>query len=151
MPRFNAGQASIRSTAACRHADKSGQAIAYATCLSVYYVKNPGDAPELLQEFAREAVRAIEERTGLDIVFEGVDADATFEGFRRYMPENYGERWSPVLVELSNPERFPLLKGRDLGGAPSLKGAQGPYYVTGIATFDTPSHLATHSSRKTDR
>ena len=89
-----------------------------------------------------EALAMTERASGLRLVLEGATNELASEGRPAMDRARYGDRWSPVLVAWTTPERISRLAGEvaGLGGSQSLKASSGRLInVSGIVYLDAPT------------
>jgi hypothetical protein len=108
--------------------------VAYSQCAPIRYVVQRHGEPAGGGEAITAAVARVSQATGLPFVYGG----ATSEGFSRqrpaYQPNNYGDRWAPVLIAWVTRIQDPDLGADALGagGSASVEVPNGQRaYVTG--------------------
>lgn len=114
--------------------------IAYDPCRPIRYVVLTAGSPTGTTDLVHQAVERISEATGLQFVYEGTTTEQPTERRRSYQPERYGERWAPVLIAWSDPDRSPSLAGPTIGMGGSGWASRGGVsaYVSGQIELDTP-------------
>jgi hypothetical protein len=119
---------------------EDGSAVAFDPCRAVHYVVRPDGEPQGGSDLVRWAFGQLSSATGLQFVDEGATNEAPLETRAPYQPERYGDRWAPVLVAWSSPEKTSMLAGGVLGRAgPDTFGTEGAdnlRFVSGLAVFD---------------
>lgn len=115
--------------------------IAYDPCRPIHIVVNDSLAPPEADRLLHDSIREVSEATGLVFTVDG----STDELPRKDRPprdEQYGDRWSPVLVAWTTPAQLPALAGpvAGVGGSQQIKGnTSSPRYVTGVVGLDSPA------------
>jgi hypothetical protein len=121
---------------------RNGSAVAFDPCRPVHYVVRPDGQPAEGEELLRWAFGEVSRATGLQFVDDGLTGEAPDPERATYQPEQYGDRWAPVLVAWSDEAESPLLAGRVLGRAgPDSFGTGEPgseRWVSGLAVFNGP-------------
>lgn len=120
-----------------------GSPVAYDPCRQIRLVVNTRTAVAGADQLLGEALVAVSQATGLQLVIEG-GTDEPPSGRRQPVQvDRYGNRWAPVLVAWSDPTEEPALAGSvaGSGGSQSITSrteGQRTTYVTGSVALDGP-------------
>lgn len=114
--------------------------VAFDPCRPIHYVVNPEGAPDDGLELIENAVKRVQEATGLQFVYDGTTDERPSRSREPYQPDRYGKkRWAPVLIAWSDEDAYPELAGY-IGG---VGGGSGVYttdrdivYVSGLVVLD---------------
>ena len=102
--------------------------VRYNPCEPIHYVMNSALAPPGVVDDLREAIRKVEEATGITFVDDGpTDEQATAN--RTLSQARYGNRWAPVLISWEHGERFRMDPSNPAGGQST---AVDDVYVSGV-------------------
>lgn len=93
--------------------------VAFDPCRPITYVVRPAGAPPAGDERLREAIAMVSSATGLQFVDAGATAEPPTVDRANYLPDQYGDRWAPVLIAWSSALEFPALSGPVIGVASS--------------------------------
>jgi hypothetical protein len=104
------------------------QPVRYNPCEPIHYVVNGALAPPGVLDDLREAIRRVEEATGLTFVDDGTTDEQVVVN-RTLSQPRYGNRWAPVLVAFDHGERFRMDATNPAGGQST---AVEDVYVSGI-------------------
>jgi hypothetical protein len=66
-------------------------------CEPIHYVQNAAAAPPFAADNVREAFRRLAAATGMKFVDDGLTDEDARTG--PYVPERYGQRWAPILID----------------------------------------------------
>lgn len=130
--------------------ERNGLPARYNPCRTIDVVMNGEAAPPGAEAMLLSALARVSAATGLQFSFEGwTDEPATDD--RPAMDEaRYGDRWSPVLVAWTTPDRSPALDGEiaGIGGSVAVTTTSGaPVYVSGQVHLDGPQAADILSAR----
>ena len=95
--------------------DDGVTAVGWSPCRPVHYVVNEAGAPSGFADTVQAEMAALGAATGLVFTFAGTTAEAPSEQRAAYLPEQYGERWAPVLIAVSDEAGVPYLGGDTAG------------------------------------
>lgn len=98
----------------------STQPVAYDPCRPIHYVVQPSGAPAGGLELLPMALADVSAATGLQFISDGVTDEVPSTSRSNYLPDQYGDRWAPVLIAWSTPAEFPELSGPVIGLAGSV-------------------------------
>jgi hypothetical protein len=119
--------------------------VAWDPCRVISIVVNDRTAPDGADRLLDEAIESVSAATGLRFEIEGTTSEAPTWPRSAFDEEEYGDRWSPVLIAWSDGEESPELSGDVLGvAAPFIAGGFGvtpAVIVSGMVALDGP-HLA---------
>ena len=102
--------------------------VRYNPCEPLHYVINSALAPPGVVDDLREAMRRVQEATGITFVDDGpTDEQATAN--RTLSQARYGNRWAPILISWEHGERFRMDATNPAGGqSTAVEGV----YVSGV-------------------
>lgn len=119
--------------------------VAYDPCRPIRYVVNSEDAPPEAERLLREALRRLEQATGLVFEDGGNTNEPPTEKRRPFQPDRYGDTWAPVVVWWTTPAKFHDLQGgvAGLSGSMSIETSSATQRglrvnVTGMLALDGP-------------
>lgn len=117
----------------------------WSPCQPVSMVVNTMNAPKGFYKVVIATAKELQALTGLRIVVEGTSAEPasiTREGFQ---PDNYGNRWAPVLISWADEGTVAALSGNTVGLA-------SPYSVTvnGFERYYVSGHVVLDLATKPD-
>ena len=127
-----------------------GTPVGYSPCRPLHYVVNAALAPEGAERLVEDAIRTISRATGIKFVDDGSTAEAPSPTRAPYQQDAYGDRWAPLLIAWTTPERAPQLAGPVIGtgGSTHFSFGDGPKsFVTGSLELDAPQ-IAEDLSRR---
>lgn len=130
--------------------------ISYDPCRPIHYVVRPQNAPAGGETMIAEAVAAVSRATGFVFINDGLTAEAPSTERPAYQPDQYGNRWAPILFAWEKQSEQPkftdsLAPGSSttlgLGGSMSITvDGQHATYVTGQVRLNSAA-LGTMSRR----
>lgn len=123
-------------------AENSSGPAAYDPCRPVQFVVNQEVAVPGADRILADALAMTEQASGLRLVLEGPTDELASEGRPAMDLSRYGDRWSPVLVAWTTPERIGRLDGNvaGIGGSQTLSSSGGRLVnVSGIVYLDAPA------------
>lgn len=91
--------------------------VAWSPCRPIRYVVNDDGAPEGFAAAVDEAVADVAEATGLVFLDGGVTGEDPSSERGAYLPEEYGDRWAPVLIGVADEGSIEFLEGETAGVA----------------------------------
>jgi hypothetical protein len=91
--------------------------VAWSPCRPVHLVVDPTGAPEGFADLVTVVAGEITAATGLVLTVDGTTTEAASAERPAYLPEQYGDRWAPVLVRFSDAATVPDLTGDVVGVA----------------------------------
>lgn len=112
--------------------------VAWSPCRPVHYVVNDAGAPAGFADKVQLEMDALGTLTGLVFVYNGTTAEAPSEQRAAYLPLQYGDRWAPVLVAVSNEVSLPYLAGDTAGVTYSYRARglrDGLWFLTSGAVY----------------
>ena len=115
--------------------DEHGAPARWDPCTPIRYVVQSGWIPDQGRTDLAEALRRLSAVSGLQFVDEGDTDELPSLAREAYQPEQYGERWAPLLVAWVPPERTDLGLSAGLAGG----GAQGVSLATVVPSTGGPS------------
>lgn len=98
----------------------STQPVTYDPCREIHYVVNTDDAPVGADDVLRTAISRLGEVTGLAFSDDGSSTEQPGTNRSPFQPDRYGDRWAPVIIWWTTPQRAPRLAGDVAGYAGSL-------------------------------
>lgn len=101
--------------------------VAWSPCRPIRYVVNDDGAPDGFAAAVDEAIAEVAAATGLVFVDEGETGEEPSTDRGAYLPDEYGDRWAPVLIAVSDPGSIEFLEGETAGVAYT-------YRVRGVRT-----------------
>lgn len=115
----------------------SDEPVTYDPCRPIHLVVNERTAPPDADAILADAIREIEERTGLRMVVDGVTDQAPQE---EWLPQQEGDDWAPILLAWSDPDEYADLEGAvaGLAGSGWLPRDGHRWYVSGQVVLDGP-------------
>ncbi|TQJ69537.1 matrixin [Arthrobacter sp. SLBN-100] len=116
-----------------------GSPVGYSPCRPLHYVVNDDLAPAGAQQLVSDAIITISAATGITFVYDGTTSEQPSPQRPPYQPDEYGERWAPLLIAWTTPEVAPQLKGKVIGtgGSTHYGYDDGPKtFVTGGLDLD---------------
>ncbi|MBK8730121.1 MAG: hypothetical protein IPM00_12505 [Tetrasphaera sp.] len=123
-------------------AENSTGPAAYDPCRPVQFVVNHEAFVPGADQILAEAMAMTEQASGLRLVLEGPTDEVASESRPAMDRGRYGDRWSPVLVAWTTPDRVGMLRGdvAGIGGSQTLSSSGGRLVnVSGIAYLDAPA------------
>lgn len=90
--------------------------VRYNPCEPIHYVVNAALAPPGALDDLQQAIRKVEEGTGLTFVDDGATDEPATVNRLLSQPLRYGERWAPVLIAWDHGERFRMAPTNPAGG-----------------------------------
>jgi hypothetical protein len=119
--------------------EDSVRPVTYDPCRPIHYVIRPDHVPAGGDALVHDAFARVSSVTGLHFVYDGSTDEGSSQGRELFQPEQYGDRWAPVLVswqtEAENPEFATDVAG--LAGSAALEAPGGPrVFVTGTVELD---------------
>jgi hypothetical protein len=115
------------------------QPVAWDPCRPVHYVVNPKGEPADGQQLVADAVARVSEATGLRFVADGKTTEVPDKRRDPYQPEQYGDRWAPVVIAWTDEASEPELAGY-IAGVTSPRAVVAPdrtvVYVSGEVLLD---------------
>jgi hypothetical protein len=102
--------------------------VRYNPCEPIHYVTNSALAPPGVVDDMRQAIRKVEEATGITFVDDG-STDERATANRTLSQARYGNRWAPVLISWEHGERFRMDATNPAGGQST---AVDDVYVSGV-------------------
>lgn len=118
-----------------------GTPVGYSPCRPLHYVINDRLAPAGAQRLIPEAITTISAATGISFIYDGTTDEQPTANRPPYQPDEYGERWAPLLIAWTTPEVAPQLSGQVIGtgGSTHYSYDDGPKtFVTGGLDLDAP-------------
>jgi hypothetical protein len=118
-----------------------GTPVGYSPCRPLHYVVNADLVPAGAQDLIPEAIDTISRATGIRFIYDGPTTELPSTQRAPYQPEQYGDRWAPLLVSWTTPEAAPQLKAKVIGtgGSTHFSFDDGPRtFVTGSLELDAP-------------
>ena len=111
----------------------------WSPCRPISLVVNTSGAPKGFDRAVGVVAQELQTYTGLGIRLEGTSAEPVSSSRESFQPDNYGDRWAPVLISWSDDTTIPGLTGDIVGlGSPySVSIGQERYYVSGHVILDT--------------
>ncbi len=117
--------------------------VAYDPCRPIHYVVNHRTEPEGAEDLVAEAIAEVSNATGLVFVADGPTEERPVLGRAAFQPDEYGDRWAPVLIAWTEENEVPELSGNVAGSAgsvqlrtSSMNGPERRLYVTGAVHLD---------------
>ena len=104
---------------AFRATQTNGTPVTFDPCRPIHYVVRPSGSPSGGDAMIADAFERIAAASGLTFVYEGTTAETPIGNRPNYLPDQYGDRWAPVLVAWSTPSEFSRLSGDVIGEASS--------------------------------
>lgn len=92
------------------------QPVRFNPCEPIRYVVNAALAPPGALDDLQEAMRRVEEATGLTFLSEGQTDEVATVNRSRSLPERYGNRWAPVLIAWDRGSKFRMEPSNPAGG-----------------------------------
>lgn len=132
----------VGSTGYAFRAEALGRPAAYDPCRPIHVVLNVESAPPGAEQITRSALQQVSAATGLYFLFEGMTDEPASSNRPAIDRSRYGNRWSPVLIAWTTPERVPRLDGKvaGVGGSQWREDSRGRLVnVTGIVYLDGPA------------
>ena len=127
------------------YVDEAGRPARWDPCEPVRFVVQAGWAPQQGRRDLAEALRRISAASGLRFVDEGDTDEVPSKDRAAYQPENYGERWAPLLIGWVPPSATDLELGggvQGLSSAVAVPSEGGPSLVSGQVVLDAEHRLA---------
>lgn len=118
-----------------------GSPVGYSPCRPLHYVVNADLEPTGAKHLVPEAIATISAATGITFIYDGTTAEQPSAQRPPYQPDEYGERWAPLLIAWTTPEAAPQLQGKVIGtgGSTHFSYDDGPKtFVTGGLDLDAP-------------
>ncbi len=116
--------------------------VRYNPCEPIRYVVNATLAPPGALDDLQQAIRQVEEATGLTFVNEGQTDEAATTNRLIRQPQRYGNRWAPILVAWDHGERFRMEPTNPAGGQSfEVEGV----YVTGVLIVNVDAVAQDHN------
>jgi hypothetical protein len=118
-----------------------GTPVGYSPCRPLHYVVNADLVPAGAQDLIPEAIDTMSRATGIRFIYDGHTTEQPSAQRAPYQPEQYGDRWAPLLVSWTTPEVAPQLKAKVIGtgGSTHFSYDDGPKtFVTGSLELDAP-------------
>lgn len=111
----------------------------WSPCRPISLVVNTSGAPKGFLRAVATVAHELQSYSGLKIRLEGNSAEPVASSRASFQPENYGDRWAPVLISWSDETTIPGLAGDTVGlGSPySVSIGVERYYVSGHVILDT--------------
>lgn len=119
----------------------SASPVAYDPCRPVQVVINDEGGPAQGNAIIRDALTEMSRVTGLQFNVEGATDEPAVVDRPSFQKDRYGDRWAPVLIGWSDPEKVPVLKDdvAGIGGSSPLLTTDGTQvYVSGRVVLDGP-------------
>ncbi len=119
--------------------------VAWSPCRPVHYVVNEQGAPSGFADTVRAEMATLAAATGLVFTFDGTTAEAPTEQRPAYLPEEYGDRWAPVLIAVTDASVVPFVTGDTAGVTYTYraKGVRsGEWFLTSGAVYLDGADLA---------
>ena len=91
--------------------------VAWSPCRPIHYVVNADGAPAGFDAAVDAAFAELSDLTGLVFVDDGATGEDPVGGREAYLPEQYGDRWAPVLIAVAEDDEVPYLEGETAGVA----------------------------------
>lgn len=121
-----------------------GDPMRFDPCRPITVVVSAHLATHGYVEVVTDVLAEVSAASGLAFEVEDHDVDETYDIDRSaYDPQQYGDRWSPVLIAWSTPQAQPLLEGDIIGWArrthdagPAGRADQRRWYVSGDIALD---------------
>lgn len=121
-----------------------GQPVRWDPCRPIHY-RVAGQPPAGAEALVGEAISRVSAATRLSFVYDGGTSELPARQRAPYQPERYDERWAPLVVAWTDPDRTPDLIGQTIGmgggqavSGPNGKSSGGLAYVTGAVWLDGP-------------
>ncbi|MEO7070772.1 MAG: hypothetical protein ABI131_09805, partial [Nostocoides sp.] len=112
----------------------AGGPVTYDPCRPIHVVISLEDAPSNAVAVVQSALATVRADTGLAFTVEGTTSEVA-QPKRPFVDRaRYGDRWSPVLVAFTTPQRVSALDGNiaGVGGSARFSNGGPEAYVTGI-------------------
>jgi hypothetical protein len=113
--------------------------VAYDPCRPIHYVMRPENVPLGGERILHDAVVRISEVTGLRFIYDGATHERPSRDREPFQPDQYGDRWAPVVVAWETVQENPTFATEVAGeaGSQSLSLGDGPrVFVTGAVSLD---------------
>jgi len=122
-------------------ADGSTRPVAWSPCRPIHYTVNAAGAPARFAADVDAVMAELSAATGLQVVNDGLTDEPLSLERQAYLPQLYGDRWAPVLVQFADAGTYPELAGdvAGMGGAVAMTRSDLDYsvYVSGGVALDT--------------
>jgi hypothetical protein len=89
--------------------------VTWDPCRPIHYVVRPYGSPQGGLDLIQTAISNVSKATGLKFEYDGTTNESPEEQRPNYLPDQYGNRWAPVLVAWSSPNEMPMLSGDVIG------------------------------------
>ncbi|GAB3674760.1 matrixin family metalloprotease [Angustibacter aerolatus] len=116
-----------------------GGPVTWDPCREIHYVVS-GTGPPGADALVAGAMSLVTQASGLQLIADGSTTELSDFSRPKLQPERYGDRWAPVLVAWTTPEREPDLAGGVVGLGSGLVAADRSghgTYVSGALALDT--------------
>ena len=118
------------------------QPVRYNPCEPIHYVVNSALAPPGALDDLQQAVKKVEEATGLTFVNEGATDEQPVVNRLLSQPQRYGERWAPILVAWEHGHRVRMERTNPAGGQSfQVEGT----YVSGVLVVNVDAVAQDHN------
>lgn len=115
--------------------------VAWSPCRPLHLVVDPTGAPDGFVDQVTAVAAEVEAATGLVLTVDGTTTEGASAARPAYLPEQYGDRWAPVLVRFSDEATVPDLAGDVAGVAGTQtvrdRAAGTSFLVSGSVYLDT--------------
>ena len=111
----------------------------WSPCRAIAIVVNTSKAPKGFYAAVIDVAAELQSLTGLQIGVEGTSAEPASTSRSAFKPNDYGDRWAPLLVAWADDQTIPALSGDTVGlGSPQSVGFEGGqyFYVSGDVILD---------------
>ncbi|MEO8107336.1 MAG: matrixin family metalloprotease [Actinomycetes bacterium] len=95
----------------------SSEPVAFDPCRPVHFVIRAEGAPSGGPELISSSLADISAATGLMFIDDGFTNETPSPSRGNFLPDQYGDRWAPVLIAWSTPQEFSPLAGEVIGVA----------------------------------
>ena len=82
-----------------------GEPVRWNPCQPIHYVIDPGLAPQGSLDDVYTAIARISAATGIRFVYDGVTSEIPERDRATIEPQEYGERWAPLLIAWVRPDQ----------------------------------------------
>jgi hypothetical protein len=82
-----------------------GRPVRWNPCEAIHYVIDPGLAPQGSLDDVYTAIARISAATGIPFVYDGVTGEIPERDRATIEPQEYGERWAPLLIAWVRPDQ----------------------------------------------